>query len=71
MQITQRQLATHYALERTLLREYFPRAGRRAVDEYVEALRAFDLLPTPEALDRLARAQRAIAASVPTIELES
>lgn len=70
MQITQRQLATHYALERTLLREYFPRADRRAVDEYVAALRAFDLFPTPDALARLARAQHQITSSIPTIELE-
>lgn len=70
MQITKQQLAQHYAVEHALLRDYFPRAGAAAIAEYVEALRAFDLFPTPDALDRLARAQRAIASTIPTIEIE-
>ena len=71
MQITKQQLARHYAVEQALLREYFPRADAAAIVEYVEALRAFDLFPSPDALDRLARAQQLIASSIPTIELEA
>jgi hypothetical protein len=70
MQITQHQISFHYATQRALLREYFPRADVAAVAEYVEALRVFDLFPTLDALDRLACAQRAIASSIPTIEIE-
>ena len=70
MQITANQLARHYATTRVLLREYFPRAERRVVDEYVEALRAYDLFPTLEALNRLNIAHHLITSSVPTIQLE-
>lgn len=70
MQISEKQLARHYAITRTLLREYFPRADQRAVEEYVEALRAYDLFPTPQALDRLITAHHLITSSLPTIQLE-
>ena len=69
MQITQ-QIVRHYAGTRALLREYFPRADLRVVDEYVSALRAFDLFPTPEALNRLITAHHLIVSSLPTIQLE-
>ena len=70
MQITNQQRAFHYAEQRALLREYFPRADVRAINEWVEALRAFDLFPTAEAALRLSIAYQLIASSVPTIELE-
>lgn len=70
MQITEKQLARHYATTRVLLREYFPRADRQAVDQYVEALRAYELFRTPEALNRLITAHHLIASSVPTIQIE-
>lgn len=70
MQITEKQLARHYLEHRALLREYFPRADLRVVDEYVEALRAYDFFPTPEALTSLNTAHDLIVSSVPTIELE-
>jgi hypothetical protein len=60
----------HYITTRTLIREYFPRADRRVVDEYVEALRAYDLFPTPEAFSRLITAHHLIVSSVPIIQLE-
>ena len=71
MQVTTQQLARHYAEERALLCEYFPRADQRAISEYVAALRAYDLYPTSEALNRLMNAHHLIASSVPIIELES
>lgn len=70
MQITANQLARHYAGTRALLREYFPRADRRTVDEYVDALRSYDIFPTPEALNRIITAHHLIKSSVPTIQLE-
>lgn len=70
MQITETQLTRHYADQRALLREYFPRADRRVIDEYVTALRAYDLFPTPGPLNRLITAHRRIASSIPTIQLE-
>lgn len=70
MLITEKQLARHYAGTRALLREYFPRADRRVIEEYVEALRAFDLFPTPAAINRLITAHHLIVSSVPTIQLE-
>ncbi len=71
MQITNQQRARHYAEQRALLREYFPRADRGAIDEWVEALRAFDHFPTPQAMVRLATAHRLIALSIPTIDLDT
>jgi hypothetical protein len=70
MQITANQLARHYAGTRALLREYFPRADRRVIEEYVEALRVYDLFPTPEAVNRLVTAHHLITSSVPTIQIE-
>lgn len=70
MQITNRQLAFHYAEQRALLREYFPYADPDAINEWITALRAFDRFPTLEAADRLAIAHRHITASVPIIEVE-
>ena len=70
MQITQQQLALHYATTRALVREYFPRAHHNAIDEWIDALRAYDLCPTPEALNRLITAHHLIASSIPSIELE-
>ena len=70
MQITNQQRARHYADQRALLREYFPRADRRAIDEWVSALRAYDLFPTAAALTHLKIAHHLIAASIPTIELD-
>ncbi|MBI1814060.1 MAG: hypothetical protein HYR72_03700 [Deltaproteobacteria bacterium] len=71
MQITEKQLAQRYATTRALLREYFPRAERRVVDEYVDALRLYELFPTPQALDRLITAHHLIISSLPIIELEA
>lgn len=71
MHITAQQLDRHYATERALLREYFPRADRRVINEYVEALRAYDVFPAIEALNRLVAAQHLIAASLPIIHLDS
>jgi hypothetical protein len=70
MQITEKQRAHHYATTRALLSEYFPRADRHVIEEWVRALRAFDLFPRPEVLDRLVAAHHLIAASIPTIDLE-
>lgn len=70
MLTTKHQLSLHYAAQRALLREYFPRAAPAAIVEYVAALRAFDEFPTPEALERLARVQQHILSSIPTITLE-
>ncbi len=71
MQITEKELARHYAAQRALLCEYFPRADRRVIDEYVAALRAYDVFPSPNALDRLITAHHLITSSIPTIELEA
>lgn len=70
MQITRLQLAQHYTTHRLLIREYFPHAQLRAVDDYVRALRAFDAMPSVDALNRLIAAQVQITASIPTIQLE-
>lgn len=70
MQITETQRARHYAEHRALLREYFPRADQRVISAYVATLRAYDLFPTPEALNRLITAHHLIASSIPTIQLE-
>ena len=70
MQNIQQQLALHYATTRTLIRDYFPRADSGVIEEYVEALRAYEHLPHLEALSRLATAHHRIASSVPTIQLE-
>jgi len=70
MQTTQIQLALHYTTTRRLLREYFPRADLDVIDEYVEALRAYERFPHLDALDRLDAAHHLIASSVPTIQIE-
>jgi hypothetical protein len=71
MQFTERHLTRHYAQLAQKLREYFPAADRRVIVEYVEALRVYDLLPTPPALDRLITAHHLISSTLPIIELES
>lgn len=70
MPISSIQLARHYADHRALLREYFPRADARAIDAYLEALRAYDQCPTAEAAQRLVVTHRLITSSIPTIDLE-
>lgn len=71
MQITKQELAHHYAATRTLLRDYFPSADSRAIADWIAALRAFDLSPTDEVLNRIITAHHQIASSIPTIELDT
>ena len=51
------------------LRENFPRADVRAIEEYLSALRAYEISTTPAALNRLVTSAQLLA--IPTIHLES